>query len=503
MSGHPLTRFEILLFAVLISPVFAEQPIAQSQQTTAARSTTRIMSLDVIVTDKNGKAVRNLSKDDFTIFEDGKAQSIASFTPSRNQEDKTRQQNESTVTGHTALAILVLDDLGTQIADQFFARSEIRKFLHAHGPVLSQPTALMTLGQKGFVVLHDYTRNETELEDALQRHPAELPLGLMIGQGGVGSSERLTVALDALREIAAANANVSGRKNVVWIGSGFHSLSYLNLGPRERDNLLAWVKETSNLMWEGRVAMYTLDPRGSGLVNENGGYQLINRGFLAPPDPTAGELVFEAIAPQSGGRTHRGPNDLDSIIGASIEDGGSYYTLSYYPSNSTWDGTFRTIRVTTRVSGLDARTRIGYFGFAEVPANQHLDTVLSRAISNPVPYHALEIQAKVPTLGSGTRTARFVIEVEPTHLTWFLLPNGIHRCEVTLVAASFSKKGKLISKTVKQVEGIVEAGRFAEQSRTPMTFAFTAELPSTTVRVRLVARDAGNGNIGTTDFTPK
>ncbi len=418
----------------------------------------------------------------------------------RHETKKTRLS--SILTGHTALPILVLGDLDTQIADQFFARSEIRKFLHAHGPVLSQPTALMVLAQKHFVVLHDYTRKATELEDALQHHPAELPIGL-IAQGGVGASERLTVALEALREIAAANANVSGRKNVVWIGSGFHNLSYLKLGPRERDNLLAWVRETSNLMWEGRVALYTLDPRGSGLVNENGGNQLIKSGFLAPPDPEAGELAFEAIAPQSGGRTHRGPNDLDSMIGASIDDGGSYYMLSYYPSNSIWDGAFRTIRVATRVSGPEARTRLGYFGVAEVPANERLDGVLSRAISNPVPYHALEVQAKAPIASSGYPTARFIIEVDPSHLTWFLLPNGIYRCEVTLVAASFSKKGEVISKTVKEVEGVVEADKFAEQSRTPMTFSFTAESPSTTVRVRIVARDASNGNIGTTDFNPK
>src|SRR6266567_6357296 len=106
MSGHPLTRFEILVFTVLISPGFAEQPTAQPQQTTAPPSTTRLMSLDVIVTDKEGKAVRNLARDDFTIFEDGKPQSIASFTPPREQEDKTLQQNESILAGHTALAIL-------------------------------------------------------------------------------------------------------------------------------------------------------------------------------------------------------------------------------------------------------------------------------------------------------------------------------------------------------------------------------------------------------------
>jgi hypothetical protein len=115
----------------------------------------------------------------------------------------------------------------------------------------------------------------------------------------------------------------------------------------------------------------------------------------------------------------------------------------------------------------------------------------------------LEVQVRAPILSSGHLNARFIIEVDPSHLTWFLLPNGIHRCEVTLVAASFSKKGKVISKTVKEVEGVVEADKFAEQSRTPMTFSFTAELPSTTVRVRIVARDASNGNIGTTDFNPK
>jgi VWFA-related protein len=514
VSLRPLALLRFLTFAFLISLCFAQEPVTPPEEAPVAtlRSTTRLVVLDVVVTDKSGNPVRNLSKDDFTILEDGKPQGVASFEPPEQhapvpvgEEAKVSQQAASPALSSSALTILVLDELDTQLLDQFFARDQIRKFLRTQGPRLDQPTALMAMEQKRLELLHDYTRDANELEQALRRHPPELPIRLMTSEGVIGASERLGNALDALREIAAANSHFAGRKNVIWLGPGFPSLNYLKLQPDDRAKLLGWVRETSDLMWQGRLAVYTLDPRGLEVVHENIGTTLMDGGSFAPPDPATGDLVFEAIAPQTGGRIIRGRNDLGSMISASMDDGGSYYTLSYYPSNREWNGRFRNIRVVTSSRGFSARTRTGYFGFPELaPTDQQLDILLSRAVINPLPYHALDVQARAEILKlQQPRSARFTVDLDPGHLTWHTLPNGKHRCEVTLVAASFSSKGQVVSHTVKELEGDVEDTKFAKQMLKPMVFALTAELPPAAVRVRVVARDASNGNIGTADFNPE
>ena len=508
----------VVLLPSLALYCLAQQSSAPDQEApvTTLRTTTRLVVPDVVVTDKKGKPVRNLSRQDFTILEDGAPQTIATFEPPDQHAPaaveeahqnigarKSSGQTSSAITS-SALTILVLDELDTRILDQAYARGEIQKFLRAHGPQLPQPTAVMALEEKKLELLHDYTSDDGALETALRRHPAELPFRLMTGEGVVGASERLADALEALREIAAANSHFAGRKNVIWLGPGFPSLNYMITQPSDKARLLEWVRERSDLMWQGRLSVYTVDPRGLEVVHENIGGILSAGGFAAPPDSTTAELVFERVAPQTGGRVFRGLNDLDAQIASSMEDGGSFYALSYSPSNRDWNGKFRRIRMVMKDPELVARTRNGYYGFPDLPPTFHeLDRLLSRAVINPLSYHALDVQARAKITGSQPRTARFTVDLDSAGLRWQVMPNGKHRCEVTVVAAGFSSKGRLVTHTVKELEVIMDDKKYTEQmnNRKPMEIALAAEFPLAVVRARVVARDSSNGNIGTADLT--
>src|SRR5262249_35730571 len=58
------------------------QPAAQSppQQTPTFRLRVDYVEVDVVVTDQQGNLVRELKKEDFQVFEDGKSQTINTFT---------------------------------------------------------------------------------------------------------------------------------------------------------------------------------------------------------------------------------------------------------------------------------------------------------------------------------------------------------------------------------------------------------------------------------------
>ena len=403
------SRFAVkfLLPFLAFASVAQESPAPEQESpVTTLHATTRLVVLDVVVTDKQGAPVRNLTESDFTILENGQEQPVASFEPPDqhapppvgknavlpDERGKPVHSNVSAMTS-SALTILVLDELDTMPLDQAFTREEIRKFLRSHGEQLPEPTALMALEEKRLELLHDYTSDANALEIALQHHPARLPFRLMTGEGAIGASMRLADALEALREIGASSSQFAGRKNVIWIGPGFPSLNYMSAQPSEKAKLLGFVRETSDLMWRGRLAVYTLDPKGLEVVHENIGRNTSN-GFLSPPDTPTGQLVFEQLAPQTGGRIFRGLNDLDVQIATSIRDGDSFYALSYYPSNREWDGKYRKIRVTIRDPQLTARTRNGYYAAPDLPPSpQQMDRMLSRAVINPLSYHSLELQA--------------------------------------------------------------------------------------------------------------
>jgi VWFA-related protein len=522
------SRLELSLLPLLAFICVAQQS-SVTQQSSAApaqvqvptfTAATRLVVLDVVVTDKQGKPVRNLTKEDFTVLEDGTEQMIASFEPPNQHAPAPVEQNVKAAKGSknstarsltaSAVTILVLDELNTPVftfnreMPMTYARNAIRKYLKVHGPRLEEPTALMAVGEKQLVLLHDYTSDADELDRALRHYPMHLPFRLLSGEGPEGASARLTTALEVLKEIAAANADFAGRKNVIWIGPGFPSLNYSTAPPSAKLKLMGYVRETSDLMWKGRLSVYTVDPTGLEIVHENIGMNTLDNSFVSPPDTPTGDLLFEQIAPQTGGRIFRGLNDLDAQIATSVSDGDAYYALSYYPTNHKWDGVYRKIRVAMRNPDLIARTRNGYYADQDFqPTSQDMDRLLSRAVINPLSYHALAVEASAKLSGSGERTANITVDIDTNALHWETPGPGKRRCEMTVVTAGFTLKGQVVAHAVKELEVVVDEKKYEELCKKGMVMNLAMALPPAAVRMRVVARDSTNGNMGTADLTPE
>ncbi|MBV9295205.1 MAG: hypothetical protein JO145_06490, partial [Acidobacteriaceae bacterium] len=64
---------------VAIAASMSFSAIVAQQSIPLIRSTSRLVLLDVIVTDKTGRPLRQLKKDDFTVLENGIPQTITSF----------------------------------------------------------------------------------------------------------------------------------------------------------------------------------------------------------------------------------------------------------------------------------------------------------------------------------------------------------------------------------------------------------------------------------------
>src|ERR1700710_2626122 len=84
MAGKqgPLAFLAFVALAALFFDYDASAQQAEPAPHTATLTvTTRLVVLDVVVTDKAGNPVEGLTREDFTIFEDGKQQRISSFEP--------------------------------------------------------------------------------------------------------------------------------------------------------------------------------------------------------------------------------------------------------------------------------------------------------------------------------------------------------------------------------------------------------------------------------------
>jgi hypothetical protein len=152
---HYFVRAVILLSVVagLSSPAKSQT----ASPTTTIRVTSDLVYLDVTVVDRKGNpVVTGLTKNDFTITENGKPKRIFSFdTPVAGAETSAAASpaigSETVQVPNTKTAqkgpatILVLDLLNTPFVDSAYARDSIRRYLAKQPQRLASPTELMVL----------------------------------------------------------------------------------------------------------------------------------------------------------------------------------------------------------------------------------------------------------------------------------------------------------------------------------------------------------------------
>lgn len=483
----------VFLVMALILPAGVPAQDLAPQESVTIRSYSRQVVLDIVVTDAAGKPVGSLPQNAFSVLEDGVPQNITSFEPPDSQLSAAavgKQRNNATSSA-PAFTIIVLDELNSSVHDQAFGRVAIRKFLRKHGPRLRQPTSLLILGQQRLELLHDYTQDAAALVQALGQRHAELPFGLLTADLN-GAGDRMAKTLWALQQIAAANKHFAGRKNVIWVGSGVPALNpVVSLTQEDRNKLAAAVSEDATLLLDARVVLYTVDPRGLAVAPSTYAGTFFTE--------TSDELVFEGIAPDTGGEVFRLRNDVEVGISNSVDDGATYYTLAYYPTNRDWNNKFRNLQVALRGQGLRARARKGYFAVADAPlTDDQVNTVLSRAVMSPLPYRALRIGATAK--GTAPGTAEFTVKVDRDSLSWQTLPNGDRRSEATVVIASVGASDLVYNHKVTELESVLDDKQFASDGNKMITFKVPSEIPPHIRHARIVVRDARSGNMGSADL---
>jgi VWFA-related protein len=164
--------------------------------------------VDVVVTDKQGKPVPGLHREDFVVEENGKAQKITSLvTPSENAPHavaplppgiySNRPQYRST---GGPITVMLLDALNTAFSDQAYARNQMLRFLkeqYKPGDRMGVFTLTGTLNE-----LQDFTSDPQILYQALLAYKPQSrefssgsqPVGLTEGPASAGA---VVTALDA------------------------------------------------------------------------------------------------------------------------------------------------------------------------------------------------------------------------------------------------------------------------------------------------------------------
>ena len=483
-------------------------------------TTTRLVVLDVVVLDKKGKPVTGLDKSQFTVTEDGKEQRIRSFDPPSSHTMPEGSEGKALVhssadlkkVGNAPLDILVFDEINTTFADTSFARVEMERYLKAQPEVLPRPTLFVAAGDSKFVVLHDYTQSRAELEEGLKKHTPQLPWQLMrSGNGSQGAIERMAQTLGVLSQIADASSGARGRKNVIWVGSGYPSVDTTTFDEDDQEKMLSVIRTVTDRMLAARVTLYMIDPSGVHAAPDDAIASGADADTLSMTtasgvglSPFEGKLEFSNFANATGGEVFFQRNDLDHAVQEGLAEGAVYYTLTYSPTSTSDVKTeYRKIHVALKDPSLHAVTRDGYYPAASAvdapPAPgaktaKQLQWDMAAAAQTSMVYTGLDVEAT-------RKEDVFGVRVLAKGLTWHDEPDTTRNAEVTILVVCYGAKDKqLLHEAKEMTESIHATDRIDGEQR--VLFPFPLKLPAGTQRVRFVVRDAGSGKLGSVEIQP-
>jgi VWFA-related protein len=522
------TMYARVAILSLIISIFWPQSGAQETKP-ALKSNTRLVVVDVVATDRNGQPVSGLTAEDFTILEDRKPQKISDFSfqhpePTLMQATLRLPLNVvSNIPQHKAssLNVILLDTLNGDFAGHVQAQDALIKYLET--AQLSQPMAIFALQEK-LVLLHDFTTDNEALRSVVQkfRPPAranaaeslESRASAFTTKGDFHTDNRnIEATLTGLHGLARTLGGYPGRKNVIWLSESFplvlapetavrDSIGQASLGdgitrmPTQFDVLqqsnptqdyAGLVRKVAEAMTNAQVAVYPVDSTA-----------------LTKDDHLASQHTMNNLAESTGGKAFYNRNDLIVGLRTSLEDGATYYTLTYYPDNKNWDGKFRVITVKSARPGVNLRYRLGYYAVdPEVTAKEEsklLAEDFSRALTLDAPaITAVLFQAGVvPPASGGKVGVNFAID--PHTLAFEKSENGLEHASVACVVWAFSGKGD-----PQRAEGNINADLkpdvYAQVMKSYLPCQRTLNLKPGKYTLKLGVLDRITNHIGTTVTT--
>jgi len=265
-----------------------------------------LVNVDVLVTTKDGQAIPGLKKDHFRILEDGVPQTVTNFS----------------VTQAPITAVLLTEFASTNYV--FMIQALQASYAFANALKKDDWVAVEYYDMKPHVLV-DFTQDKKAIYGALNQ--LRMP----------GFAE--TNLFDALYDTLDRLDRVEGKKYIILVTTGIDTFSKLNL-----DQIMKKIKATKDV---------TIFPISVGFIVRE--YCEVHRcGYthgmgipVSNMDYLQGDNEMKTFAAMTGGRAYfpRFEGELPELFGDITRDIRNEYSLSYSPTNTKLDGTYRKLKV--------------------------------------------------------------------------------------------------------------------------------------------------------------
>jgi Ca-activated chloride channel family protein len=287
--------------------ILAGALLLAQQQPTVFKSDTRLVVCHTTVIDKSGHLITNLTKDAFTVTENGAPQDIRLF----KREDVPVSMG------------LIIDNSGSMRDKRAKVEAASLALVKDSNP--EDEVFVVNFNDEAFLDLphgKNFTSDIKEMEEALTR---------IDSRGGTAMRDAIRMSIDHLKEKAHKD-----KKVLVVVTDGNDNSSVVTL-----ENL---VKASQ----QSEVLIYSV-----GLLGDEERREAVRaqRALKQLAEATGGAVFFPKEL-----------TEVDKIAHQVAHDIRNQYTISYSPSNTAMDGTFRQIKITVKAPGNPTvRTRSGYY----------------------------------------------------------------------------------------------------------------------------------------------
>jgi VWFA-related protein len=369
---------------------------------------------------------------------------------------------------------------------------------------------------------------------------------------------RVRMTLDAMQQLARYLSAIPGRKNLIWFSGSFPIA--LDPDDTQQDPFQAMrnysddIRETAELLAAARVAVYPVDARGlvtppsldasytssTNLMsattsgNRSGSRRRVtaNNPSTANDDLNATKQLMEEqasmqqIAEQTGGQEYLNSNGLKEAVANAVENGSSYYSISYVPAAKQLDGKFRKIEIRVDNGVYKLAYRHGYYADATDKASEHnpgkTSLIAAATLHGAPPSTQIQFQARVlpatdpllegtrlPAGPSGESTAalkgpvhKYIadVTVDPRWILFQTSPDGAHQAQVEFVVVAYDAEGKRVNYLDKGFQLNVKGEQFDQVMAKGIPVRLGLDLPEGRFSLRIAVHDLGAGRAGSMEI---
>ena len=288
----------------------ADQAAAQPEKPQIFRAGVELVSLNVTVTDAQGRYVTDLDQADFSVFEDGAKQELTYFNRT-----------------NLPIALSLLIDSSASMEQRMEHAQEAA--IGFARKIRAQDMAQVVDFDSRVEIKLGFTNKVEELESAIRTTSAG---------GSTALHNAVYISLKELAKVKAKNPDEIRRQAIVVLSDG------------EDTSSLVSFEEVLELAKRSETAIYTigLQPRETSAL----------RGFREA------EFVLRQLAQETGGRAFFAQKieDLKDVYAKIADELSSQYSMGYASKNAKRDGAFRRLVVQVGRPNTTARTKRGYYG---------------------------------------------------------------------------------------------------------------------------------------------